>query len=487
MDNSAAGDNAQPTKWLVLALVSAGTFMSTLDASIVTVAMPTLTAAFRTTVIVSQWFVLSYTFAVTILLLTFGKLGDLLGRRRLYVCGIVVFTAGSVACGLSVSSLMLILSRALQGVGSAMVMSCGPAIVTDAFGSEERGKSLGLIGTAVALGLLAGPMVGGLIIQYTSWRWMFFINIPIGVALTYALLVRVQGFDDRRDGRLDVCGAVLMALALALLLSAATFGSRFGWASAITIAMFVGAGALTALFVAAQRAVQTPILDMRLFREREFAIGAVAGWANYAATIPVAVFIPFYLESVLGYPPRTTGLMLAFGPATLAFVAPIVGSLSDRIGSRFLTSTGLLVAGAGLLTLRMLGTEASVWDVIWRLVLVSLGSAIFVSPNSSSVMGSVPREDLGVAGGVVALVRNLGMVLGVAMAGAIITTVQRSHFVTGELSSAPDVVRSLTFLAGLKAAFFASAVMLFAAALVSAMRVRPGDREAFEGMHGSSA
>ncbi len=481
MGNVTVGSTNRSAKWLILGLVAVGSFMSTLDASIVMVAMPTLTSAFKTTVAVSQWFVLSYTFVVTVLLLTFGKVGDLLGRRRLYVCGVVVFSIGSLVCGLSVSALMLILARALQGVGSAMVMSCGPALVTDAFGAEERGKGLGFIGMAVAMGLLAGPLVGGLIIQYASWRWMFFINLPIGLVLAVLMTTRVQGFDENRDGRLDVRGAVLMALALASLLSALTFGGKFGWESAATMGLFALALVLGVAFIIAEKATKTPVLSLRLFREREFSIGAMAGWANYAATMPIAVFIPFYLENILRYPPRTVGLMLAFGPMTLAVMAPVVGSLSDRIGSRFLTSLGLMVAGVGLLMLRRLGPEESMLDVAWRLVLANLGSAIFVSPNSSAVMGSVPREDLGVAAGVVALVRNLGMVCGIAIGGAVIISVQRTFHVTGELATSRHTVHNLGFLAGLKTAFLISAIILFTASLLSAMRVRAGDREKFEG------
>lgn len=470
-------------KWLVLNLVAIGTFMSTLDAGIVTVALPTLTSVFRTGIATGQWFVLSYTFTITVLLLAFGKLGDLFGRRRLYIFGILVFSVGSAACGLSMTGLMLILSRALQGIGAAMVMSSGPAFVTEVFPPGERGKSLGFIGTAVALGLLAGPLLGGLILQYAGWRWMFFINVPIGITLALLLTLRVRGFDTNRDGTLDVRGTVLMALALASFLGAETVGSKAGWKSPITLLLFVAAAILTGIFIITERSTNMPVLDLKLFRQREFAIGAIAGWANYAATMPVAVFMPFYLSNILRMPPHIVGLMLAFGPATLAITAPVAGSLSDRIGSRFLTSIGLLTAAIGLLALRSLGPSASAANVAWRLVLASFGSAMFVSPNSSAVMGSVPRSDLGVAAGVVALVRNLGMVCGISIAGAVITTVQKSHAVTGEITNAsPVIARNLGFLAGLKAAFLVSAIILIIASLISAMRIRPGDREAFEKM-----
>lgn len=470
-------------KWLVLNLVAIGTFMSTLDAGIVTVALPTLTSVFRTGIVASQWFVLSYTFAITVLLLAFGKLGDLFGRRRLYVLGILIFSAGSAACGLSVTGLMLILSRAIQGIGTAMVMSSGPAFVTEAFPHSERGKSLGFIGTAVALGLLAGPLLGGLIIQYAGWRWMFFINVPIGITLALLLTVKVRGFDQNRDGVLDIRGTIIMSLALASFLGAETVGSKTGWKSPITLSLFVAAAILTGAFIITERAADMPILDLKLFRQREFTIGAIAGWANYAATMPVAIFMPFYLTEILRMPPHLVGLMLTFGPATLAITAPIAGSLSDRIGSRCLTSIDLLTAAIGLLTLRALGPNASASDVAWRLVLASFGSAMFVSPNSSAVMGSVPQSDLGVAAGVVALVRNLGMVCGISIAGAVIANVQKNYAVTGEIMNAsPAIARNLGFLAGLKAAFLVSAIILILASLISAMRVRPGDREAFEKM-----
>ncbi|MHB9035581.1 MAG: MFS transporter [Armatimonadota bacterium] len=449
-----ANQPAQSMKWLVLALVGTGTFMSTLDVSIVNVAMPTLTSVFKTTVATSQWFVLAYTFAITILLLTFGKLGDLLGRKRVYTCGILVFIIGSLASGLSTSAMMLIIARALQGIGSAVTMSTGPALVTEAFPPRERGKSLGLIGSAVALGLLSGPLVGGVLVQYASWRWMFFINVPVGIALVILIFAKVRGFNNRRDGRLDVLGSVLMAAALSLVLFGLTFGEDLGWSSPGTIGL-LAAGAFTGwTFIMVERRAAHPVLDLSLFKNREFAVGSFAAWTNYAAIMPISVFIPFYLQSILHFQPGMVGLTLAFGPLTLAFVAPISGALSDKIGYRVLTSTGLVIVGLGTASMRSLGPHSGWLDVIWRLVLISLGSALFASPNSSSIMGSVHGRDLGIASGVVALARNLGMVSGVAIAGAIITSI--SH----------------TFsLEGLRAALVASAMVGFIGAGVSSIRV----------------
>lgn len=457
-------------RWLMLSLVATGTFMSTLDASIMNVALPTLTTGFRTTDAVTQWFVIIYTLVITILLMTFGKLGDLKGRRRLYVTGILVFTAGSLGCGLSISASMMIVCRAIQGIGSAMTMSAGPAMVTEGFPARERGKALGFIGSAVAIGLLAGPMFGGLIVQYAGWRWMFFINIPVGIVLTTLLTTKVQGYDINRGGRLDVRGAVLMGLTVALLVLGLTFGNRLGWGSPATMLLFAGAILVGVLFMIAETRSESPMLNFSLFRSREFSIGAFAGWANYAAMMPVAVFTPFYLQNLLGYDPQHVGLILASGPVTLAFVAPFSGWLSDRIGYRALTAGGLAVAGVALLWMRSLAPDSTWLDVVPRLVLASFGSGMFVSPNSSAVMGSVNCENLGLAAGTIALVRNLGMVCGVALAGAIIETAREGYLVADKIP--PAAVEHHAFLHGLKAALLACAIISFIGASASTMRVR---------------
>lgn len=468
-------------RWSILTLAAIGTFMATLDISILNVALPTLVSALKTTVATSQWFVLSYNFVITILLMTFGRLGDLIGRRKLYIGGVLLFILGSLTCGLSTSALMLIIARAIQGAGASITMSGGPALVTEAFPAKERGKAFGLVGTSVALGLLTGPMIGGLIIQHISWRWIFFVNMPIGLLLMYLIYTRVHGYDTKRPGKLDLGGAALMSMGVACLLFGLTFGDRLGWTSLSTIALFTGALVFLMAFILLELKIPNPMLDLELFKNREFSIGAFTGWTNYAAMTPIWVFLPFYLQKMLKYDPQHVGFILASGPLTLAIVAPIAGTLSDKIGSRFLTTVGLLAVMFGLLSMRSLHGNSSWFDVVWRIVLASFGSALFVSPNSSSVMGSVESEKLGVASGVVALVRNLGMVFGIALAGAIIFSVQSSFHVTGEVAKEP-IMQDYKFMHGLIAAFLACAVIAFAGAFMSALRVRPGDEEKWERM-----
>lgn len=482
MERSAIPANDEhPERRLLLVLACVGTFMGTLDVSIVNVALPTLTQYFSTSVATSQWFVLAYTFSITILLLTFGKLGDIIGRRRLYVVGTLVFVAGSFTCGMSVSALMLILSRAAQGIGSAITMSAGPALITEAFSSRERGKALGFVGSSVALGLLAGPIIGGFLVEYASWRWMFFINVPTGLALAALFATRVKGFDERARHRLDIYGAVLLALSLSALVIGLSYGEKLGWTSGLELSVLGSAVALGALFIIVESRVKNPILDLRIFRNREFTLGATTGWTNYAAMMPVTVFMPFYLQNLLSYRPDQVGMILAAGPLTLAMVAPFAGIVSDRIGSRLLTSLGLLVLGSAMLLMRTLTPDSAWTEVIWRLALASLGSALFVTPNSSAIMGSVDAGELGVASGAIALVRNLGMLCGIAVAGAIILTVQNRFCVTAELHRTPEVEHYIFFM-GLKEVFLVSAIVAWCGAFLSSMRVRPGDREAFDRM-----
>lgn len=458
-------------KWTVLGIVAVGTLMSTLDASIVSVAMPTLTAVFHTNIGTSQWFMLAYTSTVTVLLLISGKLGDIVGRRLIYALGIAIFTLGSAACAASTSAGILIATRAIQAVGASMMMAVGPALVTAVFPGDQRGQSLGLIGSSVALGLLAGPLAGGVIIQHLSWRWMFLINVPVGLALLVAIS-RLHTEESNTRRGIDLVGGVLFALSISFLLAGLTYGQLKGWNSPATFALFVAAGVCAVVFIIVEQSVTDPLLRLTLFRNRDFALGALTGWANYAATSPIPVFIPFYLQNVLGYDAQHVGLVLACSPLTVALIAPLAGTASDRIGSRPLTVMGLGLVSIGLLSLRGLNASSSLADVVFRIVLTSLGSAIFVSPNSSAVMGSVPRDDLGTAAGIVALVRNLGMVCGVGAAGSVIETIQKHFLATGEIGHG-SAFKELAFLSGLRAALAVCALIAALGALISTLRTTP--------------
>ncbi len=455
VNNQVSDHPAHSQCWLVLGLVSIGTFMNTLDVSIVNMALPSLRSELHAADLTSSWFALAYTLVITILLMLAGKLGDICGRRRMFEWGVMVFVLGSIMCGFSMTAIMLIAARVVQGIGSAMTMATGPAMVTEAFPGSMRGKAMGFIGMSVAMGLCAGPVIGGLILKYASWHWMFFINVPIGLILTALLMTKIRGFDSRRDGKIDITGAALMALALAAITLALTQHRQLGNTGAASL--FAAGVILAAAFVICEKRAANPILDLKLFSNRTFSLGSITGWANYAAIMPIAVYMPFYLQDVLGYARDRVGLTLVFGPLTLAVVAPVAGTLSDRFGPRALTTIGLALLTIGLFSIRTLTPSSSWFDVIWRLILTSFGSAVFTSPNSSSIMGSVKRQDLGVASGTVALVRNLGMVSGIAIAGAIIASVSPKFT-----------------LEGLKAAMLASAVFSAIGAALSTLKSEVG-------------
>jgi len=453
-----------PQKWFVLALAATGTFMGMLDITIVNVALPTLTKAFDTRIAISQWYMLGYALAITILLLPAGKASDIFGRRCIYGLGVVVFTAGSIFSGLAISSGFLIVARLIQGVGTAMLTAAGPALVTEAFGHSGRGKALGFIGVGTALGMLLGPLVGGLLVHYANWRWIFFVNVPIGITLACLLKWHVIDLNEAREGKIDVPGAVLMGIALTALLLAMTYGQTLGWLSAPIDGAIVLAIVLGVWFIVRELRSAEPVLDLRLFHDRVFSTQNIAGFANYAAMIPSAVFMPFYLQDVLHYGANVTGFVLASSPFTLAVVAPISGAYSDKVGAWGLVLVGLIITGVGSFLMYGLTADSGWFAVVWRIILLSVGSGLLVSPNSSAALSAAGEENLGMASAILALVRNSGMVLGIALAAAIISTAMRGHSLTQALE-AGGYQSGTDLLQGLKEAFLAGAGIAFIGAI----------------------
>ncbi|HEV2852041.1 MAG TPA: MFS transporter [Thermoanaerobaculia bacterium] len=411
-------------RWWVLVAVGVGTFMSALDGSVVNTVLPVLRRDLHTSVAGIEWVTTVYLLVVSALLLSVGRVGDLHGHKRIYLSGFVLFVLGSALCGLAPSAGALVGLRALQAVGASMLFANAPAILTKSFPAEQRGRALGALGTFTYLGLTAGPSLGGWLASAYGWRSVFYINVPVG-AVAIALALRSVE-DDRPEAsgeRFDVGGALLFMAGLVALLVALNQGHAWGWGSVPVLGLLAAAALLLAAFLAVERRNASPMLDLTLFRSRTFSGTTVSALLNYICVYSVLFVLPFLLIQGRGLDTRHAGLVLTAQPIVMAVVAPLSGALSDRIGSRPLATLGMLALAAGLLLLATLADNAPLTRIAAALGVVGLGVGIFVSPNNSALMGSAPRHRQGIAAGVLAMARNIGMVLGVGLAGAVFTTV----------------------------------------------------------------
>jgi EmrB/QacA subfamily drug resistance transporter len=406
-------------KWVVLLAVGMGVFLSTIDGSIVNISLPTLVSSFGTDFALVQWVVLAYLLTVTTLMLGVGRLADIYGKKPIYTAGFIIFTTGSVLCGLSPSIYTLIGFRVLQAVGASMVMALGMAIVTEAFPPTERGRALGISGTIVSVGIAVGPTLGGLIVQTLSWHWIFFVNLPIGIIGTIMVIRYVPAFRPPGGQRFDYWGALTLCIALLSLLVALTLGQYNGFGDPAVLFLAGLFVLFLAIFILVELRLEQPMVDLRLFRSSLFSVSLATGLIMFICLAGTLLLMPFYAENVLGYDPQQTGLLMATVPAALGIIAPVSGSLSDRFGSRPITVAGLAVLVAGFLAVSSLDAGTTTLGYVLRFLPVGLGMGIFQSPNNSAIMGAAPRERLGIASGMLAVTRTLGQTTGIATLGAL--------------------------------------------------------------------
>ncbi len=411
-------------KYRIFFLVAVSIFMSTLDSSIVNVALPYMMQDLRTDIQTIQWVVIIYLVTISSLLLTFGRLSDIIGRKPVYVLGFGIFTAGSLLCGLASAPVFLILSRVLQGSGAAMLMACSPAMIVDAFPVQERGRALGMIGAVVAAGLTTGPVVGGILLQYLSWRFIFYLNIPIGIAAAFGgLFVLDNIVSDNQGGEpMDKVGSILLVIMLAGLIVFLTQMSRWGVMSISSLCsaglFFVGGVG----FVVTEAKSRYPLFDLELLKIRLFVFPVIGASILFAALFVIIFMMPFYLTYPCGFSASKTGLVMIIPFLFLLVVSPVSGSLYDRFGSRRLCMTGMSVLTASLVSLTSLEPSMGTGSILWRIALAGIGTALFVSPNNTVIMGCVPPARRGIASGATATARNLGMVVGVALAGLVFSS-----------------------------------------------------------------
>ncbi|MDP4182802.1 MAG: MFS transporter [Bacillota bacterium] len=409
-------------KWLVLLNVSISIFMATLDGSIVNIALPIIKTYLSVNISSIQWVVTSYLLAISVLLLIWGKLADLYGKKKVFLFGFIIFSVGSGLCGISSSLEMLVISRIIQAVGASSMMALSQGIVTSIFDHGERGMALGITGTTVAIGSLTGPVLGGILVHNFGWHSIFLVNIPIGIIGTiFTILVIPEINEVSENKKFDFLGSILFIAAILLMFMGLLFLQDAKISGIVFIIMFISALVVLGLFLMRQRRIDTPLIDVGLFKIKVFSLGLTTAFLSFIALFSTIYFMPFYLENVMKFDALKAGLLMSAYPFTMAIIAPFSGALSDKITYKPLTIIGLAINALVLLVVSTLNRTSSIVEIVILMAMLGAGVGIFQSPNNSSVMGSVPRNQLGAAGGINALFRNIGMVSGTTLSVLLFT------------------------------------------------------------------
>lgn len=406
-------------KWLILVAVGSALLMGTIDGSIVNVALPSLTNDLHTQFHVVQWAVLSFLMGLTILLLMAGRLGDMVGKKRVFTIGLIVFVLASVLCGLAPGIYWLIAFRFLQAVGSAMIVSLGVAIVTETWPRTEHGKAIGISAGLISLGAAAGPALGGFILHVLSWRWIFFVNIPVG--LLSIILVRVYVPELRpKDNaeKYDIAGAVTIGVTMLSFVLAMTFTQTHGLFSGPVLGLLVLFLASLALFIRIESRLQHPMLDLSLFKNTGFSLSLLSGFATFVCVSGILLIFPFYLQLVKKLDQQHIGLIMSVVPISLIILGPISGMLADRWGTRPVSIVGLATVFVSYILMGRITALTTAAGFILLTLPNGMGMAIFQSPNNAAIMASAPRRRLGVANGMLSMSRTLGQLTGVSLMGA---------------------------------------------------------------------
>lgn len=396
--------------------------MTALNNRALLISLPTLTRVFDTNLATIQWALLAYDLAILGLVLTLGRLGDLYGRKRIYVAGFLLFACSSVLCGLSQSSAQLITFRVLQGIGGAMLTANGRAIISVVFGAKERGKAMGLTSMAYHVGFLSGPTLGGFLIDTVGWRWIFYLNSPVGLAGAYmAWKILEQTEEDKEPGRIDVLGACLLLMGNTSLLFAMNQLPRLGPVHPRFLLIALFSTVVFVCFIATEVRAQTPILSLSLFRSRLFCFGNLSLFLITATQSAFNFLMPFYLQNLMGYTPSQMGWIIIINSVVIIIIAPVAGWWSDRLGSRFLCTVGAGFMALAMFFLAFLNLDSTVLGILWPLAMLGFGWALFNAPNTAAVLGAVAQDKVGAASGMMVTTTRIGGTLGVALSAALFT------------------------------------------------------------------
>ncbi len=451
-------------KWWTLAAVAFGLFMIMLDNTVVNVALPAIQRDLGVGLSELEWIVSGYALTFAALMLIGGKLADAYGRRLIFVLGIVVFTAASLACGLATSGDMLIAARVVQGAGAAMMSPATLSIIAATFPPRERGTAIGIWAGVSALALAIGPLIGGLLTEHASWNWIFFVNVPIGILGIGASFVLIDESRDPTHERLDLPGLATSAVGLFSLTYGLIEANTYGWGSARIVGAFVLAAVALFAFVVLERRQRAPMLDLTLFENRTYLGANLTTLFVSLAMFGVFFFVSLFMQNILGYSAVEAGA--SFLPMTLLIivVAPIAGKASDRFGSRGLMTTGMLLLSAQLLYFSQLDTDTTFWQLLPGLVLGGVGMSLTMTPSAAAATRAVPVAKAGVGSAVLNACRQVGGSIGIALMGAIMA------------SRLTDPPTPASFMDGFERALLVASAIALAGAIIAAVLVRPEDR-----------
>ena len=459
--------------WWAFGALAIGMFASVADHGSVIVALPSIAEHFDTDLPTTQWVVIGYALTISALLLPMGRLSDIIGRKEVYIAGMVAFIIGGAIAGAATDITVLILAKVLQGAGSAMTQGTAMAMILSAFPQAQRGKALGLQMSMVGLGGVAGPSLGGFIVGAFGWRWVFYSSILMAVVAVIAALILLDSARSRSDsaqrGAFDWFGAALSTGAMVVFLLGMTSGPRLGWGSPLITGSVLLVATLLATFIWWELKCSSPMLDVRLFKRRLFTFGISASFVSFLGMSSVRFLMPFYLQKVLGYSPSQVGLIIVPSAISMIVFGPLSGRLSDRFGTMPFNVGGLAVSIAGLFLLSTLQVGSPLYHVMIGMVLQSSGMALFNAPNNSSVLSVVEDSKLGVVSAFLNLARNSANVTSIALATAIVTATMASEGFPATLDEVSGA-SGPAFTSGLQIAFRVAGSFVIVAMFLSSIR-----------------
>lgn len=460
-------------KWIALSCTTLGALFSVLSGSTLTIALPVIMKDLNASMSVIMWTIMIYMLSLTILVPSIGRVADMIGRKKMFVAGFIVFTIGSILCGLSQTGIQLLIYRFIQSLGGVLLVANSTPIVADAFPKNELGKAMGINGMIVSVAAVIGPILGGFIINF-GWRYIFYINIPIGIIGTIWSILQLKELDVLPEKqKFDWSGTLAFTLGMTSLLLALTIGSIAGWGNPHVAALLTAAAICLVFFIYIENKIDQPMLDLELFKSRVLAFAFSSNLLNGIARGAIMFLLIFYYEGIKSIDPMMAGILLTPFAVSMMISAPISGWLSDKIGGRSLSSIGLLVSALGMIGMIRISADTSIFELgVWMFI-SGFGSGMFFSPNTSAIMGAVPVERRGIAAGVRTMMNNAGNVISLAFAMAVISSsidpsAMQKLFTHSQVGSQGIAVNG--FIAGLRLVFTISFIISLIAAFISYLR-----------------